>query len=973
MKRQLIFVSLFGLQITLLLGQEPTWQEIERLRSEGRFEQALTLLQSQRARVSSPRDMLAAARLEQLILHDLQRYDEAQAAGRHRILQAEQTGDGKQLAEAHYDTGRSFGVQYKSEPAAGHFRKALDYARSAKDPKLELATLLDLATTEAELSNYSTALSLLDRAEPLWNQIQDPVLGARLWMYRGTVASYQDELSDALVYYERARQLAGQTSRKSLQAAVLNNLGQTHMRLHHYAEALALYQKSLETDRSARQANNLISIGICHFEINQIQEAAKVFEEARQTAISIGSPPLEAWALGELGLTVWKGERDFKRAIDYFDQSIAIFQKSNSPRNALVFMDNKAHVYREEGRFREALDLYGKIEAMVRATPGEKLGPNYYKGKGQSLAALGRLGEAEQMLARSISEAESTRDTKRIWQANQELARLYSKQNRRDEADRSYQNALNAIESMRQSLRVGGFKADFFEDKVKVYEEYVSFLLDRVDDIDGARRAFEVAERARSRSFLDSLAESRASVQETLPREVVQKEKSILAEISELQAQIRRGQANPERTRGLREKEKELSDLYVRVRSEHPRFRELRYPQPARLEEIQKVLRPDEALLEYMLGEKASYLWLIGPQEVRCVRLPARSAVEATIQKALGQLQRPNLAAPELESSADLLLGPLALNARLPKSLIIIPSGVLYYFPFEVLPLGTNGEPLARLCRVSYMPSATMLTNSRSLPTRATRPRLLALGDPVYRENQAGDAQRSAAMVGIQNLGNLPHTRTEITAIRSQFGRFHSTLLLGNEATEMNFKGQDLSRYSIIHLATHGWLDANSPSGSGLVLGMDSGSQDDGVLQVREIFQLPLKSSLVTLSACQSALGKLTTGEGMVGVTRAFFYAGAESIVASLWNVNDEATAKFMSAFYGFLARGDSKGEALRQAKLALRKDSKYHHPYFWAAYVLIGEGSDPVAFPSSWPAVGAAAVLVASLAAFVLYRRLPG
>ena len=208
-------------------------------------------------------------------------------------------------------------------------------------------------------------------------------------------------------------------------------------------------------------------------------------------------------------------------------------------------------------------------------------------------------------------------------------------------------------------------------------------------------------------------------------------------------------------------------------------------------------------------------------------------------------------------------------------------------------------------------------------------------------------------------------------ALRSLFGWRHSTILLGERATERHLKQQDLRRYSVIHLAAHGFLDSSSSARSGLVLGMDPEASEDGILQVREVYRLPLRAHLVTLSACQSALGRLLTGEGMVGLSRAFFYAGAEAIVASLWNVNDEAAAEFMSRFYRRLKEGASKAEALRQAKLSMAAEGRYRHPYYWASYVLIGDGSKAVPFPPDWTGtVVTAAILLGLLTAVVFYRR---
>ncbi len=251
----------------------------------------------------------------------------------------------------------------------------------------------------------------------------------------------------------------------------------------------------------------------------------------------------------------------------------------------------------------------------------------------------------------------------------------------------------------------------------------------------------------------------------------------------------------------------------------------------------------------------------------------------------------------------------------------------------------------------------------------------MVLGDANY--GAGPDLSRSSSLGGLRNLGALPFTRSEVSKIRSAFGYFDSTVLLGARATESYLKKLDLSDYSVVHLAAHGWIDPLLPSRSGIVLGQEEEETtevEDGILQAREIFRLPLEAQLVTLSACQTALGKLVTGEGMVGLTQAFFFAGTPSVVASLWNVNDEATARFMSLFYAHLGKGLSKAEALRRARVGLRSEARYSHPYYWAPYILIGDGQTGVDFPVDqtllWLVAGFFMVSILSGFFFVQRRR---
>jgi CHAT domain-containing protein len=190
------------------------------------------------------------------------------------------------------------------------------------------------------------------------------------------------------------------------------------------------------------------------------------------------------------------------------------------------------------------------------------------------------------------------------------------------------------------------------------------------------------------------------------------------------------------------------------------------------------------------------------------------------------------------------------------------------------------------------------------------------------------------------DLNRLPYTRAEVNSIGSLFPPTQRQIYLGVQARERMVKSAALDQFRYVHFAAHGLIDELRPVRSGIALSFEKGSKEDGVLQMSEIMRLRLNADLVTLSACRTGLGKLLNGEGIVGLTRAFFYAGASSVVVSLWNVNDLATADLMKAFYRNINNGMTKDEALRQAKLSLIKGPQrsWQHPYFWAPFILVGD-----------------------------------
>jgi CHAT domain-containing protein len=377
----------------------------------------------------------------------------------------------------------------------------------------------------------------------------------------------------------------------------------------------------------------------------------------------------------------------------------------------------------------------------------------------------------------------------------------------------------------------------------------------------------------------------------------------------------------------------------------------------------------DETILAYFLSNPRSHLWVVDREHITHYSLPSGAEIEAAARAAYAALIDPS-SKPDLTRLADQLLGSwLAASDEVSGSVIVVPSGVLHFVPFEALPVPRSGAALGDLAVTSYAPSVGTLLELRSRPTVVTTTAVLALGDARYGPS-FDTARGSSSIGGVRTLGALPHSRAEVERMAKLFPSSRSTILLGERATEsaLNHAG---AGQSVVHLATHGWIDPNETASSARVMG--EGDGEDGLLQFREILRLPLAADLVTLSACQSALGEVVTGEGMVGLARAFFFAGTDSVVATLWNVDDAATTDFMASFYDGLRRGLPKAEALRRARVELRSDPRYRHPYFWAPYVLLGRGEDLVDIPRNhraWVLAGAAALIFAAAVLALRFRR---
>jgi CHAT domain-containing protein len=399
----------------------------------------------------------------------------------------------------------------------------------------------------------------------------------------------------------------------------------------------------------------------------------------------------------------------------------------------------------------------------------------------------------------------------------------------------------------------------------------------------------------------------------------------------------------------------------MRVESEMAHSRErLVWSQLADAEQLQKKMAQDQMVLaEFSLGEDRSFVWLFANGDVSYAILPPRKEIEKAVKAYLDVLAVPpsllhiegDVAKVRVQAKSlfDTLFGSLASRIEPGRRLIIVPDGLLNYLPFEALI--QKGRYLVEEHEISYNPSASMLglwQESEGRGGSDDQMDLLAVGDPVYDlgpkpangkepEGSLSHRVRQASAAHAFPLAPLPRTRDEVEYIASLFPDGRSKVLLGSEGTEAALRREPLRRYRRLHFAAHSLVDDQSPWRSAVVL--TPGDGEDGFLEASEISELDLDCELVVLSGCQTGRGQLLSGEGIVGLSRAFLYAGARSVVVSLWDVSDISTGRLMKNFYQHLTSNLGIVSALRSAKLQmLRSESETRHPYYWASFISVGK-----------------------------------
>jgi CHAT domain-containing protein/tetratricopeptide (TPR) repeat protein len=814
------------------------------------------------------------------------------------------------------------------------------------------------------------------RARELAASTGDPASLARVETADALVQRVTQRGDRGVAAYHRAADLAAKTGDHALlsriyhQLADAYNMAEDWERFTYYTDAAF---KLLPNPSLTARFNHAIRIGISHFQAYDRDAAEEHFRTALALAIESGAKGNQSFAEGQSAYVYWTFDRDAARAIEHYTRAIDLAIGAEAPAIEAVWSVHRGTVLRETGRYEPALADFRRAVAIWE---GSKSGDRFAATKhiGHTYRLMGRLEEARAVLELLVTTNRANLTPRHLWAAHLELASIYEALGDRRKAGEQYTAMLDVLEEHRNTAILDTFRSGSFAHTLTAYDPYERYMRFLLADTGTAAEALRVAEQARARSFLEMMASVRSAVAANVPAPLLEEEARIMRGISAVQSQLRADQPRAERERllaDLARLERDRDAFRLKLRVELPALAETRYPTLAGARELQDSLRPRESAVSFFLGEPDSFRWTIRRDAITFQRLPGRRAIEARAERLRAQLRvSGDLAAVRAEAGAlaSLLLDHLTLDPG--SALVIVPHGVLNYVPFEVLPLG--GAMLIERHPISYAPSLNALAYLRRTPPNTAPFRVLAMGNPAVDSPVAlASAARSGGVDALGLLRPLPFAGEELSAIERTFaGR--TEVLSGSAARESAVRAVTFGDFPVIHFATHGLVTEDRPARSGLLFSPEA--NEDGLLQMPEIYRLGLKAELVVLSACDTALGREITGEGMVGLTRAFFYAGSRAVMAALWNVNDRFSAQFTERFYREIRSGRSTEEALRQAKLGFVAHPQFAHPFYWSSLVLSGDGTRVLytggdRLSGIWTGAGIAALFVVALA--VVARKL--
>ncbi len=849
----------------------------------------------------------------------------------------------------------------------GCFQRAFEEAGKLASPSLAQAMCLSqLGNTAGSMDRpaeeyHQQALSMRENLAPRSIDTSNSLNNL------GNLALDRGEVDLAERYQQRALAIRQEVAPGGAEvAATLNNLanivggrGDLALAEEYYLQALGILHKFEDPGEQAALEN----LGVLEMGRGNFARADEYFQHSLALVRKENPGGLGvAHVLVNLGSLAAQRE-DLVAAERYFKQALAIQLKLEPEgRSAAVCMDDLGDVEWARGNRVDGESHHRQaIAIMEKIAPGGLDLATMLNSAGETAFKRGDLQEAENFHQRALAirqklEPGSTDEA----QSLNNLGVVLRSKGETDTAGTYFARAVDALES--QEERLGGTET--------VRSSFRALYGSYYYDLEGAllaqhqpAQAYRVSERARARGLLHMLAERDLMFAADVPADLQRARKRNAADYDNVQAQLAELNATQDKDKvaavqaRLHELSVKRDEIADRIAKASPRFASLQYPQPLDVAATRRILDPGDVLLSYAVAEDRTALFVVAPEgSGPGLSVFTLSIKEKDLQAKVREFRRlirehREPVNPELMAQSrqlyDLLLRPADSVLAASQRLLVIPDGPLQVLPFAALRRNRT-EYLVDWKPLHTVVSATVYAELRKMrrPAENKAIEIAAFGDPRMPASGRAGMQRSAnpdlrlaAERGF-DFGRLPFSRQEVQGIAALFPQ-RSRAYLGADATEEHAKalGKDV-RY--IHFATHGLLDERFPLNSALVLsvpGQVQPGKDNGLLQAWEIFeQVRLDADLVTLSACNTGLGKEVKGEGLIGLTRAFQYAGARSILASLWSVDDFRTMQLMQHFYTELRQGKSKDEALRAAQLELAHSRSASAPYYWAGFSMIGD-----------------------------------
>ena len=944
--------------------------------------------------IGSARALVSIARVHE-ILGDASRA----AANAEMAAEVIRGRNGAIESEALVTLGSALQRLGRSERAMTSCVEGLRIARLSESRDAEARAQYFIGLIHYQTGNHDRAREAFLEADGIWRSISNRLGQARTTMYLAAIESDYYRYDRALEGLSHALSLFRFFEDRQGQATALWVLGQVHIRLGRRQESLNLFEESrtlLENSGDLfNEANLSYSMALTYQYLGESDSGVRFFSKNLAQSKAMNDQRGIAIALRAIGASYFESG-DYRNSRLFLERALSAFRELSNMRYEAYALRDIGLVAAAVGDNNVAMKHFDQALELSHLIMDRRLEASILLGIGHIQETAANHQRGLELHEQALQLAEATNDSFAQLNALYRISVCLRKLNRLEQALVRTESAIEAIEKLRSSVVSSELRTSYFASVRQQYELFIDLLMRlrrNTGPVPDEVRALEASERSRARTLLDNLAETRLSISEGADPKLVERENSLRTRLeASIERYTRLRTSNPASVELARLSDEvqslttEHQELQAQIRTRSPRYAALVLPEPLKLSQIQsEILDKDSILLEYSVGEESTYLWTVTRDEFTSYVLPNRQEIDKKVRRL-----RELMAAPVLlpgEKPADLearlktakaqypqaaaelsriLLGPAA-DKFGTKRLVIVAEGVLQYLPFAALPTPRSADssspvPLAAEHEIVNLPSASSLAViRREAPMRGTPDRTLAVfADPVFEAQDprvkpastsnrrtspaAAVAQlsRGAEVLPIRfELPRLLATRREAEAILGMVPENSRLGALGFNATRAAAMNPDLKRYRIVHFATHTVLDDKHPDLSSLVLSLvdQRGNPQSGFLRLRDMYNLSLSAELVVLSACDTALGKEVKGEGLMSMVRGFMYSGTPRVLASLWKVDDEATAELMTEFYKqHLEFGLTPAAALQQAQIVQMRKTSRQSPYYWAGFQLQGE-----------------------------------
>ncbi|MHC9540214.1 MAG: CHAT domain-containing protein [Vulcanimicrobiota bacterium] len=753
------------------------------------------------------------------------------------------------------------------------------------------------------------------------------------------IALQKGEYEQALEMIKERQHFLAAVNDPSIEMNELFSLAVVYMTLGDMKKAIECFEKDYALAEKQNNADEMMKCDLRIAFIEGYQDEVRKARKRLDKAASYLSRVSRNYVLQyytQCGYIEYK-DKEYQKAREWYKKALAGYRADEvlkvyvAPEILLRLAEINEDLGQsaEAGRcYREALEIAGSQKQPVMA-----MIPEHLKVITVCNLALGNTAEADKA-CRSLDEYPVTVNKYICWYYY-DIARAYEKAGLLEKACEYYKKAIQILEDVMSLMVTDESRENLFEGKILYIYDYLIRILHKMKKDD---EAYLYVEGSRSRALLDMLTRGGVNITKDVPPAYLDEVKKLYADMRRKRAIIeneavkskdRSGNALiKERLAELEKLKQSYNELMRKIGLSNNEYVELKSVKPCRLADIQKLIPDGAVMLEYFIGKESAFLFVIDRNDFKIhdlkidgEKLDEEKLLDLVVearQSIMENTEAPDVTKKILAQLYSILVEPAKSEIEGKKMLIVVPHRWLQVIPFTALVDG-SGAYLINRYQVVQEPSASAMKlcieKKRSVQKRSGRKRFtgFALGNIAIEKDG-------------EKYSPLPGTINEVDSVAQLYD---DKELFKNEAmTVGNLKAQ-AAKTLYLHIATHGVIDSSNPAFSRLIMA-------DDVLSVKDIFNIPVTTDFVTLSACKTGLGSLTEGDELIGLSRAFFYAGTPSLMVSMWSVSDESTAEFMKEFYKSLVKGSTKAEALRDAELALMK--KYPAPFYWAPFVLMGD-----------------------------------